>query len=96
MAINQLRLRKLHRTLVPFMVLPLLLSLVTGVLFQLAVAGDRASDFIWLLELHKGKFGQVNLEFIYPFFNAFGLLTLIITGFLMWLRSPARKRKAAK
>ena len=49
------------------MVLPLLLTLTTGTLFQFAVAGDRANDFLWLLDLHHGKFGQVNLEFLCPF-----------------------------
>jgi len=93
MKFNQARLRLLHKTLVPFMVLPLLLTLTTGTLFQLAVAGDRANDFVWLLDLHRGKFGQVNLELVYPILNALGLLTLIITGTIMWFQSPNRKRR---
>ncbi len=92
MAINRVRLRQLHKALVPFMVLPLLLTLTTGTLFQFAVAGDRANDFLWLLELHRGKFGQVNLEFLYPILNALGLLTLIVTGSIMWFQSPSRKK----
>jgi hypothetical protein len=92
MAINRVRLRQLHKALVPFMVLPLLLTLTTGTLFQFAVASDRANDFLWLLELHRGKFGQVNLEFLYPILNALGLLTLIITGSIMWFQSPSRKK----
>ncbi|MBX2862939.1 MAG: PepSY domain-containing protein [Leptolyngbyaceae cyanobacterium MAG.088] len=84
------RIRQLHRTLVPFMVLPLLLTLTTGTAFQFAVAANRAQDFFWLLELHRGKFGSVNLEFIYPILNALGLLTLLITGLLMWLGLPRR------
>jgi len=74
------------------MAVPLLLTLTTGTLFQFAALSDRASDFIWLLELHKGKFGPINLEFAYPFFNALGLLTLLITGFLMWWQTPKRKK----
>lgn len=92
MAINRVRLRQLHKALVPFTVLPLLLTLTTGTLFQFAVAGDRANDFLWLLELHRGKFGQVNLEFLYPILNALGLLTLTITGSIMWFQSPSRKK----
>ena len=61
MNINQSRLRQLHRALVPFMLLPLLLTLMTGMMFQLAVVSNRANDFIWLLDLHRGKFGQINL-----------------------------------
>lgn len=92
MAINKARLRQLHRTLVPIMVVPLLLTLTTGTLFQFAALSDRASDFIWLLELHRGKFGQINLELVYPFLNGLGLLTLLITGFLMWWQAPSRKK----
>lgn len=95
MAINRGRLRQLHKALVPFVVLPLLLTLTTGTLFQFAVASDRANDFLWLLELHRGKFGQVNLEFLYPVLNALGLLTLIVTGSIMWFQSPSRKKKSS-
>ena len=92
MAINRARLRRLHRTLVPVMVVPLLLTLTTGTLFQFAALSDRASDFIWLLELHKGRLGPINLEFVYPFLNALGLLTLLITGFLMWWQTANRQK----
>lgn len=95
MNINRARLRQLHRALVPFMVMPLLLTLTTGMLFQFAVINDHADDFLWLLDLHRGKFGQINLDFVYPFLNALGLLTLLITGLIMWLQSPERKRKGS-
>lgn len=91
MPINRVRVRQLHRALVPFMAFPLLITLVTGLLFQFAVVSNRASDFLWLLELHRGKFGQINLESIYPFINALGLLTLLVTGVLMWLQTSRRK-----
>ena len=93
MNMNRVRLRQLHKALVPFFVLPLLLTLTIGVLFQFALASDHANDFRWLLDLHRGKFGQLNLEFIYPILNALGLLTLIITGSIMWFQFPNRKRK---
>ncbi|MEL6779568.1 MAG: PepSY domain-containing protein [Cyanobacteria bacterium J06597_16] len=93
MNFNQVRLRQLHRALVPFLLVPLLITLVTGTLFQMAAVSDKANDFLWLLELHRGKFGRINLEWIYPFLNALGLLTMVITGLLMWLRSPTRRKK---
>ena len=86
MAINKARLRQLHAALAPFMAFPLLLTLFTGISFQMAVMSDKSNEFLWLLELHRGKFGHINLENIYPFLNALGLLTLIITGILLWLR----------
>lgn len=93
MSINQVRLRQLHRALVPFVAFPLLLTLTTGMGFQFAVAGGRANDFLWLLELHRGKFGSINLELIYPILNALGLLTLVVTGLMMWLQTRNRKLK---
>ena len=93
MALNKARLRQLHKAMVPIMALPLLLTLTTGMLFQLAVASDRTSDFLWLLELHRGKFGQINLEMVYPILNGLGLLTLLISGLAMWFQSTNRKRK---
>ena len=93
---NQLHIRQLHRVLVPIMTLPLLLTLTTGVLFQFGVASDRTNDFLWLLELHRGKFGQIDLDFIYPFLNALGLLTLLITGVVMWLQTPNKRTRTSQ
>ncbi len=87
--------RQLHRALVPFVVLPLLITLITGTAFQFAVAANRAADFLWLLDLHRGNFGAVNLEFIYPILNALGLLTLIISGVFMWMNTRIRRRTKA-
>ncbi|WP_224408809.1 PepSY domain-containing protein [Oscillatoria salina] len=84
--------RQLHRNLAPIMLLPLLLSLTTGVLFQLAVIAGKESDFIWLLALHRGNFGSINLENVYTFLNALGLLFLIVTGIIMWWQTTRRRR----
>lgn len=88
---NKARLRQLHSRLAPIMVFPLLLTLISGSLFQVAELTGRAGDFNWLLELHKGHFGPINLEFIYPFLNAFGLLVLAATGIMMWLSGSRRR-----
>ena len=85
--INQAYLRQIHRKLVPFMLFPLLLTILTGTLFQVAVITENADNFSWLLALHRGKFGRINLENIYPFLNGFGLLTLLTTGIMMWLQT---------
>ncbi|MBE9116720.1 PepSY domain-containing protein [Lusitaniella coriacea LEGE 07157] len=84
MQISKTRLRQIHFTLAPILLFPVLLSLITGSLFQIAVLTDSANDFLWLLELHRGKFGSINLEMIYPFLNAFGMLMLATTGIMMW------------
>jgi hypothetical protein len=85
---NKAQIRRLHSAIAPFMIVPVLLTLITGTLFQFAMLMGNAEGFLWLLDLHRGKFGQINLEMVYPFLNALGLLALAITGISMWLRSP--------
>jgi len=78
--------RQWHRFLSPIMILPLVLTAITGSLFQFAELNDQEKKYKWLLEIHKGHFGALNLESIYPFFNTLGLLFLAITGISMWWR----------
>ena len=51
--------RKLHRFLVPFVALPLIITASTGTVFSLLER--RAVDADWLLEIHKGHFDPLNL-----------------------------------
>jgi hypothetical protein len=54
------------------MILPILLTLITGSIYQIVDIGGKGGDFNWLLDWHKGHFGILNLERIYPFLNALG------------------------
>lgn len=90
---NPLYFRQLHRRLAPILLLPLLITLITGSLFQIAVVTGKTNEFAWLLDLHRGKFGRINLEMIYPFFNALGLLLLLLTGLMLWLQSRTTRRR---
>ncbi len=92
MAIKKARIRQLHSWFAPLMLFPVLLSLITGSVFQIAAITGKSEDFLWLLEWHRGKFGRINLETIYPFLNAFGLLILAVTGITIWFQ--IRKRKS--
>ena len=96
MAINKARLRHIHYIVAPIMFLPIFLTAITGSLFQVAVITGKSADFLWLLELHRGKFGSVNLELIYPLINAFGVLFIAITGIIMWLQINKKARKLYK
>jgi len=50
----------------------------------------RGESLDWLLDIHKGNFGIIDLESIYPFFNALGILILSITGVLLWFKIKFR------
>ena len=93
MAINKARLRHLHYILAPVMFLTIFLTAITGSLFQVAVITGKSADYLWLLELHRGKLGIIDLELIYPLFNAFGVLFLAITGIMMWLQINKKSGK---
>lgn len=93
MTTNKARWRQLHRTLAPIMLLPILLTLITGSLYQIADLADKGDSFSWLIEMHKGHFGNINLEIIYPLLNALGLLVLAITGISMWFQTNRRPQR---
>ena len=96
MAINKARLRHLHYILAPIMFLPIFLTAITGSLFQVTVITGKSADFLWLLELHRGKFGIINLELIYPLLNAFGVLFIALTGIMMWLQIKKKAKRLHK
>ncbi len=79
--------RKLHRWLVPIAALPLLITASTGSLYTLLLQQDI--DAFWLLKIHTGDFGLLNLQPVYPIL--LGILTLFITisGSILLLK-PSR------
>lgn len=91
MAINATLLRKFHRSLAPIMILPILLTVITGVGFQIAELGGFEDQFRWMIRWHKGDFGYIDFQKSYPFLNAAGLLFLAITGISMWWKMRRRK-----
>lgn len=93
MAFDKRNIRQLHRRLVPIMVAPLLITVLTGSLFQVAALTGKGADFYWLLNVHRGNWGFLNLEMIYPFLNALGLLLLMASGVVMWWNGRPKKRK---
>ncbi len=88
-----IRFRQFHRTLAPIMVLPLLLTAITGIVFQWVDLNGQGEKFDWLLDIHKGHFGVLNLEAIYPLLNGLGLLVLLGTGIVLWLQSRRRPKR---
>ena len=76
--------RGLHRAVVILAAAPLLLTALTGSLYSLLL--ERGIDAFWLLKIHTGQFGGLNLQPIYPLM--LGVLTIVITasGVIMLLR----------
>ncbi len=79
------KLKQLHAFIAPIVIIPIILTLITGSIYQGFDLAGKGGSVDWLLDIHKGHFGPVNLEAIYPFLNALGLLFMAVTGGSMWL-----------
>lgn len=68
------RFRRAHRLVVPLAAAPLLLTAASGSLYSLLL--ERGIDAFWLLKIHTGRFGPVNLQ---PYYSLLlGVLTLVV------------------
>jgi len=81
---SQRQARRIHRWLVPIAAAPLLVTAITGSLYSVLL--EQGIDAFWLLKIHTGQFGAVNLQPFYPIL--LGLLTILVTasGLAMLLR----------
>jgi uncharacterized iron-regulated membrane protein len=77
--------RSAHRAIVPIAALPLMLTAITGVIFSILEPQGVEAD--WLLQIHSGHFGPINLQPYYAYVLGFCLLLLIVTGLVMWFRT---------
>ncbi len=68
------RFRRTHRLVVPLAAAPLLLTAASGSLYSLLL--ERGIDAFWLLKLHTGQFGPINLQPYYALL--LGVLTLVV------------------
>ena len=85
--------RNIHRWFAPWLVLPLVISLATGIFYRLGKAwfqldidlGDR------ILEVHSGSWLGSPGSLFYVLFAGLGLLALVVTGSLLLFKSRAQK-----
>ena len=75
------RWRKLHRWVVPIAAAPLLLTAATGSLYSLLL--ERGIDAFWLLKIHSGRFGPLNLQPVYSARLGVFTLVVIVSGLAM-------------
>ena len=74
--------RQLHRWVAPFVLLPLLITLSTGMAYRLLKdwGGLERDQVHWLMTLHEGEWLGPQLEPVVVLFNGLGLLWMLITG----------------
>lgn len=68
------RFRRAHRVVVPLAAAPLLFTAASGSLYSLLL--ERGIDAFWLLKIHTGRFGPINLQ---PYYSLLlGVLTMVL------------------
>lgn len=83
------RFRRAHRLVVPIAAAPLLLTAASGSLYSVLL--ERGVDAFWLLKIHTGRFGPINLQ---PYYSLLlgGLTLVVIASGLAMLLSGNRSR----
>jgi hypothetical protein len=82
------RARRLHRLLVPLAAAPLLLTAASGSLYSLLL--EQGIDAFWLLKIHTGRFGPLNLQPYYSILLGLATLVVIVSGVGILLTRPRR------
>lgn len=77
------RFRRAHRLVVPIAAAPLLLTAASGSLYSVLL--ERGVDAFWLLKIHTGRFGPINLQPYYSLLLGGLTLVVIVSGLAMLL-----------
>ena len=83
------RFRRAHRVVVPLAAAPLLLTAASGSLYSLLL--EQGIDAFWLVKIHTGRFGPINLQPYYSLLLGVLTLVVIVSGIAM-LFSSSRTR----
>ena len=84
--------RVIHRAVVVVAGLPLLITSATGSIYSLLL--EQGVDAFWLLKIHTGRFGVINLQ---PYYSwLLGVLTLVAigSGVMLLMAKPRRSSKS--
>ena len=84
--------RVIHRAVVMVAALPLLITSATGSIYSLLL--EQGVDAFWLLKIHTGRFGVINLQ---PYYSwILGVLTLVAigSGVMLLMAKPRRSFKS--
>lgn len=87
-----MRLRTLHATIAPFVFLPLLITICTGVAYRLGKSwlGLSRDQVHFLMVIHEGEYLGKTLEPLYVLLNGLGLLWMLTTGGMMAYQNAVR------
>lgn len=89
MAKWQKQVREFHSLIAPIVLLPLFITVTTGVIYRLGKSwfGLSRDQVHFLMVIHEGEFFGKFFEPIYVLLNGLGLLWMLITGLLILIHS---------
>ncbi len=96
MSIKSIKIRQLHRILAPIMVIPILFTVITGVMYQIAELGGFEDQVRFIIHWHKGNFYYIDFQKSFPFLNGLGSIVLAITGLQMWFKTRRSRKSILK
>lgn len=67
MKIKAAKIRQWHRWLAPIMLLPILLTTITGIIYQIGELGGFDEQVNWAIHWHKGDFGYIDFQKVFLF-----------------------------
>lgn len=81
--------RKLHRAFAPIVMLPLFVTILTGISYRLGKSwfGLSRDQVHFLMVIHEGEYLGEHLEPIYVLLNGLGVTLMLITGLAMLLKT---------
>ena len=87
------RVRELHQRIAPFVLLPLFVTVCSGVGYRLARDwfGASREQVHWLMTLHEGEWLGPTLEPVVVLMNAVRLLWMLITGLALLIERWRRQ-----
>ena len=90
--------RQFHKSLAPWVFLPLFISATTGLFYRISkdLLGYSREEVHWLMSLHEGEWLGDNGELIYVIMNSLGLIWMLITGFQMFSKQFSFPKKVTK
>jgi DMSO/TMAO reductase YedYZ heme-binding membrane subunit len=91
---NFAKFRQLHATMAPIVMLPLFVTVFTGVIYRLGKSwfGLSRDQVHFLMVIHEGEYLGQTWEPIYVLLNGLGLLWMLITGVTMVIQNIRRSR----
>lgn len=84
--------RKWHSTIAPIVLLPLIVTVTTGVTYRLSKDwfGLSRDQVHFLMTIHEGEYLGETLEPFYVLLNGLGLLWMLVTGGTMVIQNMMR------